>query len=300
MATTQTAVALIGVSKSFGAVHAVRGIDLAIAPGEIVAVLGPNGAVKSTINELILGLTRPDAGRVTVFGDDPRTAVQRGRVGAMLQGGALLPEVTVRDVLRLMQGLYPHPLDLPEIIERADLGSFLATRTDKLSGGQAQRLRYALAIMPDPALLILDEPTVAMDVEVRRAFWASMRDFVSGGLTVLFATHYLDEADAEADRIVVLAEGRIVADGHSAEIKSRVAGRSMSVAADSVDPAVVTDLPGVVSTMRTGSRLVLHTTDSDATLRALLPACPNAREIEVSAAKLEDAFLALTSTKEER
>ena len=213
----------------------------------------------------------------------------------MLQGGALLYEVSVHDLLRLMHGLYPRPLPLTEVIDRADLGAFLTTKTDKLSGGQAQRLRYALAIMPDPVLLILDEPTVAMDVEVRRAFWVSMRDFVAGGRTVLFATHYLDEADEEADRIVVLAEGRIVADGNGAEIKSHVAGRTISVAADSVDPVVVARLTGVIRTEPAGPRLLVHAVDSDAALRVLLDECPGVRDIEVTSARLEDAFLALTA-----
>ena len=295
MATEATAVELSGLSKSYGPVPAVRDLDLSVPTGQIVAVLGPNGAGKSTLNELILGLVSPDAGRIRVFGADPRTAVQRGQVGAMLQGGALLDEVTGHDLLRLMHGLYASPLPLPEIIDRADLGSFLSTRTDKLSGGQAQRLRYALAIMPDPALLILDEPTVAMDVEVRRSFWASMRDFVAGGRTVLFATHYLDEADAEAMRIVVLAEGRIVADGNGAEVKSRVAGHTLSVAADSVDAAVVARLPGVHRVEPAGPRLRVHAVDSDAALRALLRSCPEARDVEVAPARLEDAFLALTA-----
>ena len=154
------------------------------------------------------------------------------------------------------------------MIERADVGSFLRTKTDKLSGGQAQRLRYALAIMPDPELLILDEPTVGMDVEIRRAFWASMQAFIGGGRTVLFATHYLEEADAVAHRIVVLDEGRVVADGTAAEIKSRVAGRTVAVAADSVDIATVAALPDVARIERSGSRILLHTAESDRLLRA--------------------------------
>ena len=170
-----------------------------------------------------------------------------------------------------MHGLYPRPLPLPEIIERADLGAFLTTKTDKLSGGQAQRLRYALAIMPDPDLLILDEPTVAMDVEVRRAFWASMRDFV-GRRPHRAVRHPLPGRGRRRsrDRIVVLAEGRIVADGNGAEIKSQVAGRTISMAADSVDAVAVARLPGVVRTERAGPRLLVHAVDSDAALRALL------------------------------
>ena len=299
MTKSETAVRLRGLSKSYRKVHAVRDVDLTVATGEIVALLGPNGAGKSTTNELILGLVSPDAGDVAVLDRPPRSAVREGRVGAMLQGGALLQEATTIDVLRLMQGLYPHPLPVAEAIERAGLGDFLKTKTDKLSGGQAQRLRFALAILPDPELLILDEPTVAMDVELRRTFWDSMRDFASGDRTVMFATHYLEEADAIADRIVVLNAGRVVADGTGAEIKSKVAGRTISLAADSLDIEVTRHLPGVVRTERSGPRLLLHTTQSDVTLRALLDRCPQAADIEVTSARLEDAFLALTAKKEE-
>ena len=233
---TAPAVRLSGLTKSYGSVRAVRGVDLTIGTGEIVAMLGPNGAGKSTINEMILGLVRPDTGTAQVFEADPHDAVRSGRVGAMLQAGALLSDARVIDVLKLMRGLHAHPLPVDDVIARADLGEFLKTKTDKLSGGQAQRLRYALALLPDPELLILDEPTVGMDVEVRRAFWRSMIDFTSAGRTVLFATHYLEEADQVAERIVVLAEGRVVADGTGAEIRSRVAGRTISLAADERDP----------------------------------------------------------------
>ncbi|HEY5979483.1 MAG TPA: ABC transporter ATP-binding protein [Microlunatus sp.] len=288
------AILLDGLHKSYGPVRAVDGLDLTIAPGEIVAVLGPNGAGKSTTTEMITGLTDPDRGHIEVFGRPPREAVRRGLVGAMLQAGALLHEATVIDVLRLMRGLHAHPLPLDEVIERADLGSFVKTKTEKLSGGQAQRLRYALAIMADPQLLILDEPTVGMDVEIRRAFWASMREFIAGGRTVLFATHYLDEADAEADRIVVLARGRLIADGTPSMIKSRVADRTITLADHGVGLADLTGLPAVVGAERSGSRLVLRTTDSDTTLRALISRYPAAADIEVVSASLEDAFLTLT------
>jgi ABC-2 type transport system ATP-binding protein len=291
------AVELRALTKSFANVRAVDGLDLTITPGEIVAVLGPNGAGKSTTTELILGLIRPDAGQVRVFGMEPTAAVGAGRVGAMLQAGALLYGATVGEVLRLMRGLHLHPLPLAEVIERAQLGSFLRTRTQKLSGGQAQRLRYALAILPDPDLLILDEPTVAMDVELRRGFWVSMRDFIAGGRTVLFATHYLDEADTEANRIVVLNDGRLAADGRADQIKDRVAGRVITLAGDRLDPAAVGGLAGVGKVEALGARLHLHSTDSDATLRALLTAFPSAHDIEVTPTRLEDAFLALTATE---
>jgi ABC-2 type transport system ATP-binding protein len=163
--------------------------------------------------------------------------------------------------------------------------------------GQAKRLQYALAILPDPDLLILDEPTVAMDVELRRGFWVSMRDFIAGGRTVLFATHYLDEADTEANRIVVLNDGRLAADGRADQIKDRVAGRGITLAGDRLDPAAVGGLAGLGKVEAFGARLHLHSTDSDATLRALLAAFPSAHDIEVTPTRLEDAFLALTATE---
>jgi len=291
---TVPAVALTGLTKSYGPVRAVDGVELQITAGEMVAILGPNGAGKSTITELITGLVRPDAGSVRIFGGAPSAAVAGGRVGAMLQSGALLYDASTRDVLRLMHGLHTHPLPLEEIVELADLSGFLTTKTDKLSGGQAQRLRFALAIMADPDLLILDEPTVAMDVELRRAFWASMRTLSDGGRTVLFATHYLQEADQIADRIVVLDRGRIVADGTSAEIKSRVAGKMITLAEDGVRAEELALLPAVTSVDRRSRRIALHTTDSDLTLRALVARFPAARDIGIASADLEDAFLALT------
>jgi ABC-2 type transport system ATP-binding protein len=291
------AVQLSSLTKSYGAVRAVDDLTLRVQRGEIVAVLGPNGAGKSTAAEMILGLARADAGSATVFGLDPLAAVRSGRVGAMLQSGALLADTRVIDVLALMSGLHAQPLDVSEVIARAGLDGFLKTKTDRLSGGQAQRLRYALALLPDPDLLILDEPTVGMDVEARREFWRSMREFAAAGRTVLFTTHYLDEADAFADRIIVLAEGRVVAQGTGDQIRSRVAGRTITLAAIDIDPAALRALPGVVAIVRVGARWHLHTTDSDRTLRALLRD-DRARDVEVTTATLEDAFLALTTIRD--
>ena len=288
------AVQVTNLSKSYGAVRAVDDLTMRIEPGEIVAVLGPNGAGKSTTNEAILGLAKPDAGSVAVFGLDPLTAVRAGRIGAMLQAGALLADARVIDVLRLMAGLHAQPLAVGEVVERADLGGFLKTRTDRLSGGQAQRLRYALALLPDPDLLILDEPTVGMDVEARRNFWRSMQEFADAGRTVLFATHYLDEADQVAERIVVLAAGRVVAQGTGDQIRSCVAGRTITLTATGLDSASLGGLPGVVAVERVGARWHLHSTDSDRTLRVLLRD-DRVHDVEVTAAKLEDAFLALTA-----
>ncbi len=173
---------------------------------------------------MMLGLTTPDAGQVRLFGGRPIAAIQAGRVGAMLQSGALLPDVTVRELMATFAALHRRPLPVGEAMSRAGITDIAATKTTRLSGGQAQRVRYALALVPDPDLMVLDEPTVAMDVEVRRAFWASMREFTESGRTVLFATHYLEEADNFADRVVVMAAGKVVADGTGAQIKATVTG----------------------------------------------------------------------------
>lgn len=290
----QPAVRITGLNKSFGNVHAVRGIDLTVAPGEVVAVLGPNGAGKSTAIDMVLGLTKPDRGEVEVFGTRPTRAVAQGRVGAMLQSSALLPDVTVRELVATFAVLHHHPIPVGRALEMAGITDIAGQKTTKLSGGQAQRVRYALALVPDPDLLVLDEPTVAMDVEVRRAFWASMRDFTRSGRTVLFATHYLEEADDFADRVVVLTAGKVVADGTGAQIKATVTGRSISATIPGADEAVLADLPGVRTVTARGPRLLLACIDSDQALRALLARYPDSRDIEIAAGNLEDAFVHLT------
>jgi ABC-2 type transport system ATP-binding protein len=289
------AIRLAGLHKSFGKVRAVRGVDLTIAPGEVVAFLGPNGAGKSTTIDMMLGLTRPDSGTARLFGVDPVVAVRAGSVGAMLQSGALLPDVTVKDLVTTFAALHRHPLSPAEAMARAGVADIAGSTTTKLSGGQAQRVRYALALVPDPDLLVLDEPTVAMDVELRRSFWASMRDYAAAGRTVMFATHYLEEADDFADRVVVLADGQIVADGTGAQIKATVAGRTLSAVVPGASPRELSALSGVSSAEAQGPRILLHCTDSDAAVRALLAAWPDCHDIEIRTSNLEDAFLALTS-----
>ena len=290
------AVRLTQLHKRFGPVHAVRGVDLLIAPGEVVAVLGPNGAGKSTTIEMLLGLTHPDAGTVRLFGTDPVRAVQAGRVGAMLQAGALLPDLTVKELVTMFAGLHRHPMPVARALDLAGVADIAGRKTQKLSGGQAQRVRFALALTPDPDLLVLDEPTAAMDVEVRRAFWASMREFTATGRTVLFATHYLEEADQFADRVVVLAAGQVVADGTGAQVKARVGGRTVSAVITGADPGDLAGLPGVLRAEHQATRTLLHCSDSDATLRALLAQYPQAHDIAIAAGNLEDAFLELVAT----
>ncbi|MEO5900068.1 MAG: ABC transporter ATP-binding protein, partial [Ilumatobacteraceae bacterium] len=219
---------LRGLVKSFkgptGPVHAVRNVDIDIAPGEAVALLGPNGAGKSTTIDMLLGLTKPDAGDVHLFGMTPKEAIARGAIGAMLQTGAVLNDLTVRELIDMMGSLYPAPLGVDETLALAGISDLADRKTTKLSGGQTQRVRFAVAMVSNPDLLVLDEPTVAMDVEGRHQFWESMRAFTSRGKTVLFATHYLEEADANADRIILMARGQVVADGPATEIKASAGG----------------------------------------------------------------------------
>jgi ABC-2 type transport system ATP-binding protein len=300
--TSGAGVELAGLTKSFrapgGVVHAVRGIDLTIAPGETVALLGPNGAGKSTTIDMLLGLQDPDAGTVAVFGRSPAAAIAAGAVGAMLQTGGLLAFTTVRELLHVIGSLYPDPLPAEEVMRITGTGEIADQRTDKLSGGQTQRVRAAVALVSNPDLLVLDEPTVAMDVEGRHTFWEAVRQFARSGKTVLFATHYLEEADQYADRIVLMAHGRIVADGPANEIKATVGLRTIRATIPGADLTALGRLPGVTGTDSRGDAVILSCQDSDAAIRALLAACPEAKDIEISGAGLEAAFLALTGEPE--
>jgi len=277
-----------------GPVQAVRGIDVSIAAGETVALLGPNGAGKSTTIDMMLGLTRPDSGSVTVFGRSPRDAVAGGLVGAMMQSGELIRDLSVRELVAMMASLYPRPMDVEELISLAGLTEAAGQRTQKLSGGQSQRVRFAVALVGDPELLVLDEPTVSMDVEGRREFWAAMRAYADRGKTVIFATHYLEEADANADRAVLMAHGRIVADGPTTEIKAQVGTKTIRATLPEVDVAELAALPGVATAERRGESVILRCSDSDRAIRALLERHPAARDVEITGAGLEEAFLELT------
>jgi ABC-2 type transport system ATP-binding protein len=277
-----------------GPIRAVDGIDVGIERGETVALLGPNGAGKSTTIDLLLGLARPDAGAVTVFGRPPTAAVDDGLVGAMLQTGQLIRDLSVRELVAMFASLYPQPLPVDEAIELAGLEPLADQRTQKLSGGETQRTRFALALVTDPELRVLDEPTVAMDVESRHAFWSAMRELSSRGKTILFATHYLDEADTNADRIVVMAHGRVVVDGPPTAVKARVGTRRIRATLHGAAEAERTALPGVNGVALHGDAVTLVCADSDAALRALLERYPAARDLEVAGAGLEEAFLELT------
>jgi ABC-2 type transport system ATP-binding protein len=283
------------VSKHFGKLRAVDGLNLELRHGETVALLGPNGAGKSTSLDMLLALRKPTSGTIRMFGSDPYHAVKSGRVGAMLQSGGLMPEVTVRELVTLVTKLHPKPELVATTLKRAGIAEFADQRVDRLSGGQTQRVRFALAICGQSELIVLDEPTTAMDVETRQMFWSSMKEEVAEGRTLLFATHYLEEADQAADRILVINRGRLLADGTPAEIKTRAGARRISFRLDRVDEPFLLGLPGLVNLEVRHDLVQLQSADSDATLYAILDAGLRPREIEVTSLGLEQAFIAITS-----
>ena len=250
-ASSSVGVEISGLQKSYrtggGVIHAVRDLDVSIGAGETVALLGPNGAGKSTTIDILLALTRPDAGTVSIFGRSPAEAIAAGAVGAMLQTGGLVRYLSVRELIELVAALYPNPLGVDEVLELTGLTNIAGQRTEKLSGGQTQRARAALALVSDPELLVLDEPTVAMDVEARHAFWTAMRAFAARGKTVLFATHYLEEADAYADRAVLMNDGRVIADGPTTKIKALVRSHRIRATLPGASTDELSRLPGVSS-----------------------------------------------------
>jgi ABC-2 type transport system ATP-binding protein len=287
-------VSFVNVSKHFGRLKAVDQLNLDLRAGETVALLGPNGAGKSTSLDMLLALRKPTGGQITMFGSDPYHAVKSGRVGAMLQSGGLMPEVTVRELVTLVTSLHPKPEPIETTLKRAGITQFADQRVDRLSGGQTQRVRFALAICGQAELIVLDEPTAAMDVETRRLFWDSMKDEVAQGRTLLFATHYLEEADQAADRILVINRGRLLADGTPAEIKARAGARRLSFRLDNVNEQFLLGLPALVNLEVRHDFVQIQTSDSDATLYAILDAGYRPHEIEVSSLGLEQAFIAIT------
>jgi ABC-2 type transport system ATP-binding protein len=294
-ATGTPVVSFENVRKTYGKVRAVDGLTMELRPGETVAFLGPNGAGKSTSLDMLLNLRKPDKGRIAMFGSDPYHAIKNGRVGAMLQSGGLMPEVTVRELVGLVTSFHPRPEPVEQTMRRAGITEFAGQRVDKLSGGQTQRVRFALAIVGDCDLIVLDEPTTAMDVETRRTFWDNMKAEVADGKTLLFATHYLEEADQAADRIIVINRGRLLADGTPSEIKARAGAKRISFRLDRIDEPFLLGLPALVNVEVRHDLVQIQSSDSDRTLYALLDAGYRPRELEVSSLGLEQAFLAITS-----
>ena len=292
---TGPVVSFENVSKHYGQLKAVDGLSLDLRAGETVALLGPNGAGKSTSLDMLLALRKPTSGKIRMFGEDPYHAVKSGNVGAMLQSGGLMPEVTVRELVTLVAGLHPRPIPVNTTLRRAGIADIADQRVDRLSGGQTQRVRFSLAIAGECDLIVLDEPTTAMDVETRQRFWAQMKVEVAEGKTLLFATHYLEEADQAADRILVINRGRLLADGTPEDIKKSAGAKRMSFRLDGADEAFLLGLPGIVSVETRHGLVHIQTTDSDGTLYAVLDAGCRPSEIEVGSLGLEQAFLAITA-----
>ncbi|MET0417991.1 MAG: ABC transporter ATP-binding protein [Actinoplanes sp.] len=296
LAPPQTAaVRLDGVVKRFGAVTAVDGVSLAIRPGEVVALLGPNGAGKTTTVDMLLGLAAPSEGTVEVYGRAPHDAVARGLVSAVLQTGGLLKDFTVAETVRLTAVLFGRPpAAAARALERAGIAGIGNRLVGRCSGGQQQRLRFAMALLPEPELLILDEPTTGMDVAGRHDFWAAIRQDAHAGRTVIFATHYLEEADAYADRVVFVRRGRVVADGTAAEVKALASGRTVRATLPGATVAGLCGIGGVETAEVRGDTVWVHGRDSDRIARHLLTHT-GARDLEITSRNLEEAFLTLTA-----
>ena len=291
----ESVVSLSGVTRRFAEVTAVEHLSLEIRPGETVALLGPNGAGKTTALEVMLGLQRPDAGRVSLFGRSPRNAVASGRVGAMLQEGDLPPGTRVAELVGFVRGLYPSPLPLADALRLADVEEIADRRVETLSGGQRQRVRLAIALAGGPELLVLDEPTAAMDAATRHSFWSAAAEYVSDGCSLLFATHRLEEAEEVASRVAVIAKGRLVADGPPDAVTAMARARgAVSFEANGTEVELLQRLAAVEAVELGRGRVILRTEDPERTVRALLDAAPHVAGLEVSAPRLEDAFLALT------
>jgi ABC-2 type transport system ATP-binding protein len=285
------------VVRRYGEHVALEHLNFEVARGETLALVGPNGAGKSTVISLFLGLLRPHGGTVEVLGTNPRRAMAEGRVGAMLQqgsGNGLPPGIRVAATLRLVRRLYPRPAPLDAIIERTGIGALLHRQTHHLSGGEAQRVRFAISVAGNPELVFLDEPTAAMDVEARRTFWRMIRQFAQEGHTVVFATHHLEEADDNAHRVVVINRGRVVANGPGAVLKAAVTTRQLRFLVDGPDERLFGQWEGVTDVEVRGASITLDSLDADATVRELVESGVAFRDLKITGACLEEAFISLT------
>ena len=284
---------LENITKRYKSATALDGLSLALRPGEVVALLGPNGAGKSTAVRLMLGLASPTSGTVSIFGSDPRQPLTRVRIGAMLQIGRIADTLRVREHIDLFRSYYPRPLSFAEIVHIAQLEGIEDRMFGELSGGQKQRVLFAMAVCGDPDLLFLDEPTVGMDIEARRGLWQQIRSLAARGKTVLLTTHYLEEADALAHRIIVINKGRVVSEGTSAEIKRMSGGRQIRCQSK-LTVEFLQSLPSVTSVERNNGNVIVVAHHAEAVVREMLLQDDSLSELEIASPALEDAFLSLT------
>jgi ABC-2 type transport system ATP-binding protein len=289
---------LEAVSKNYGEVRALRNLTFSVGAGQVVALLGPNGAGKTTAVKLLLGLIQPNVGRARVFGADPTNPQNRMRTGAMLQVGRVPETLRVREHIDLFSSYYRRALPVHEVLAMAGLGKLADRKFGDLSGGQRQRTLFALAICGDPDLLFLDEPTVGLDVEARRALWDGIRQLVERGKSVLLTTHYLQEADALADRIAVINQGSIIAEGTPAEIKAQTSGKRIRCVT-SLDLSALRQVPGVIDVKQDREAVEIQAREAESILRILLARDPSLSGLEITTAGLEEAFLALTQDNNE-
>jgi ABC-2 type transport system ATP-binding protein len=290
---TVTVASLEGVNKNYGRVRALRGVDFRVRASEVVALLGPNGAGKTTTVKLLLGLMPPNAGKVRVFGGDPMNPENRIRTGAMLQVGRVPETLRVREHIDLFSTYYQRPMASADVLATAGLEKLSDRKFGDLSGGQKQRVLFALAICGNPDLLFLDEPTVGLDVEARRMLWDEIRRLVSRGKTVLLTTHYLQEADALADRIAVIHQGEIIAEGTPADIKAKTSGKRIRCVT-SIPVSSLRQIGGVKDVREDREAVEIHTGEAEPVVRELLARDMTLSGLEVTSAGLEEAFLALT------
>jgi ABC-2 type transport system ATP-binding protein len=284
---------LEGVSKNYEDVRALRNVNFAVHSGQVVALLGPNGAGKTTAVKLLLGLLQPNSGRARVFGGDPTNPQNRMRAGAMLQVGRVPETLRVREHIDLFSSYYANPMPLEHVLAASGLEKLRDRKFGDLSGGQRQRTLFALAICGNPDLLFLDEPTVGLDVEARRALWEEIRRLVSRGKTVLLTTHYLEEADALADRIAVINQGEIIAEGTPAEIKAQTSGKRIRCIT-ALSLASLLQIPGVTGAKQDREAVEIRAREAEPVVRALLARDASLSGLEITSAGLEEAFLALT------
>ena len=294
------AIDVSGVSKSFASkssrpIRALSDISFSIAQGEIVGLLGTNGAGKTTLFDLILGLTTPTSGNISVLGHTPHAAIRAAQIGAVLQTGGLLPELTVQDTLKMISSTFPHPLPIGEVAKQANLDRILHRPVGKCSGGEQQRVRFALAILGNPQILLLDEPTAGMDAQARHEFWSTMHRQADQGRTIVFATHYLEEADNFAERIILLHEGNLRADAKATELREHSGKRIVEAKFDGT-PLNAKELPTVAEISLSGGYARMTTSNSDVLAKFLLNHT-SAHDLTIRKHSLEDAFLALTASQ---